>query len=63
MTDDGSKIYHIFRRDTRFVFKEAIVGDSHIFRIKYHEEIICDDEIRREIRSTGLKGTSFMTTE
>jgi Protein of unknown function (DUF1629) len=60
VADDGSKYY---RRggDEKLVFDEAVVGASHIFRMKYCESrIICDEELRRACKSAGLNGISFV---
>src|SRR5260221_14131242 len=56
---DGSKIYrHVY--NSKLIFKEAAVGGSHIFRMKFFDAvIICDEELRRACKSADLKGISF----
>jgi hypothetical protein len=63
VADDGSKVYLILGRE-RLIFKESVVGESHIFRMKYRNSlIICDEEMRRACKSAGLTGISFYPTE
>ncbi len=56
---DGSKVYH-YVHTAKLIFKESIVGSSHIFRMKYFKPTtICDDEFRLACKSADLKGISF----
>jgi len=44
----------------RFIFKQPIVGDSHIFRMKFFDaKVICDEELRLACKSADLKGITF----
>jgi uncharacterized protein DUF1629 len=59
VADDGSKYYRMGGGD-KLVFKESVVGDARIFRMKYFDaNIICDEELRKACKSTDLKGISF----
>jgi hypothetical protein len=59
VADDGSKVYRFFTYGERLTFKESIVGNSHVFWMKYRSSIICDEEFRRACKSAGVKGISF----
>jgi hypothetical protein len=56
---DGSKIY-LPVYNSKLIFRESIIGDSHIFRMKYAvQTIICDEESRNGCKAADLKGLSF----
>jgi hypothetical protein len=39
----------------RFIFKETVVGESHIFRMKFFDaKVICDEELRLACKSADL---------
>jgi hypothetical protein len=62
IADDGSKVYQIVGRQ-RLVFNEEAVGAFRIFRMRYHELVICDQQMRLACKSAALKGMSFESTE
>jgi hypothetical protein len=60
---DGSK-YYVFAFASRLVFKENVVGNARIFRMKFSiATIMCDAALRLACKAVGLKGTSFRPTE
>jgi hypothetical protein len=57
---NGSKVYR-FVGDETLIFTESVVGESHIFRMKYFEpKVICDADFMRACKSASLKGVSFI---
>ena len=60
VADNGSK-YYLRGGDEKLIFDQAVVGASHIFRMKYCESrVICDEELRLACKSADLKGISFV---
>jgi hypothetical protein len=44
----------------KIVFREEIVGKSHIFRMEHlQRQIVCDNDVRDACKSAGLKGIWF----
>lgn len=42
------------------VFKEAVIGDAHVFRMAYREiAVVCDDTLRNACKAAKLKGLHF----
>jgi hypothetical protein len=63
IADDGSKVYQILG-SPRLIFKEDIVGHSHVFRMKYFQGwVICDDEMKHACKSAAVIGISFQLTD
>ena len=61
--DNGSKVYGFSGR-VCFVFKEDVVGSAHVFRMKYAADVvICDDDLKRAYKASGLKGMRFRETD
>jgi Protein of unknown function (DUF1629) len=59
VASNGSKFYNLSGSE-RLSFQESIVGDFHIFRMKFFEaKVICDEELRLACKSADLKGISF----
>ncbi|PJG54226.1 hypothetical protein CVM73_15530 [Bradyrhizobium forestalis] len=53
--DHGRKYYELSLGD-KLVFREAAIGNAHIFRMAYHDAgIICDQEFKDACKSAGLK--------
>jgi hypothetical protein len=61
IADDGSKVYRILGTE-KLIFREEVVGQFHVFRMKYHEAVICDDEMKRACKSAQITGISFEST-
>jgi len=58
---DGSKFYSAFHE--ALFFKESVVGNSHIFKMKYSPEtVICNEEMRQACKLAQLSGISFFVT-
>src|SRR5262249_49059566 len=63
VASNGNKFYNLLGVP-KLVFKEAIVGCCHIFKMKYSPEtIICDQEMREACKSAKITGISFEITE
>jgi Protein of unknown function (DUF1629) len=57
--DNGRKVYQ-FGRGANLIFNESVVGDSHIFRMKYRESvIICDEVFKQACKAAKVTGISF----
>jgi hypothetical protein len=58
--DNGSKIY-LFTAGARLIFDESVVGQAHVFRMKFFEPaIFCDEKFALACKSAKLAGVSFM---
>jgi Protein of unknown function (DUF1629) len=62
IADDGSKVYRILGRE-KLIFKEEVVGQFHVFSMKYHGFIICDEEMKKACKSAEVTGLSFQSTD
>jgi len=59
---NGGKFYSPVGMEALF-FNEPVVGNCHIFRMKYSpERIICDEEMRQACKSAQISGISFNVT-
>lgn len=57
---DHGKKYYEFSLGDKLVFREAAIGNAHIFRMAHrHSAIICDQELKDACKSAGLKGIKF----
>jgi hypothetical protein len=60
--DDGSRVYN-FGYGASLTFNESVVGNSHIFRMKYNEStIVCDEAFKQACKSANVVGISFQPT-
>lgn len=58
----GQKYYTLIS-DFKLAFREAAIGDAHIFRMAYNDlTVICDQELKDACKSAGLKGIRFHDT-
>ena len=63
VADDGSK-YYSGVTISKLVFRESVVGNSHVFRLKFFDAVVmCDQDLRAACKAAGLKGISFRPTE
>ena len=58
-SDAGTKVYNLLG-PTSLIFDPQAVGQCHLFRMKYFQSlVICDEELRRACKETGITGISF----
>ncbi|GMO16857.1 imm11 family protein [Bradyrhizobium sp. TM239] len=59
MSDHGQKYYEVIP-GYKLVFREADIGNAHIFRMAYQDAtVICDQELKEACKSAGLKRIRF----
>ncbi|MBR0986937.1 imm11 family protein [Bradyrhizobium liaoningense] len=59
MSDHGQKYYEVIP-GYKLVFREAAIGNAHIFRVAYQDAtVICDQELKDACKSAGLKRIRF----
>lgn len=57
--DHGKKYYELIP-GYKLVFKEASIGNAHIFRMAHNEAtVICDQELKDACKYAGLRGIGF----
>ena len=57
---DYGRKYYSFLPDTKLVFREAIIGNAHIFRMAHRDSaVICDQDLKDACKSAGLKRIRF----
>lgn len=57
--DHGKKYYECFPGH-KLIFREAAIGNAHIFRMAYMDAtVICDQELKDACKSAGLKRIRF----
>jgi hypothetical protein len=48
------------RNARALVFNETVIGDSHIFRTPYWDEVFCDQSLKDACKAVGIKGARFV---
>lgn len=57
--DHGKKYYELFTGD-KLVFRDAAIGNAHIFRMAFNDSaVICDQDFKDACTSAGLKRIWF----
>lgn len=58
--DHGQKYYEFLICGGKLVFREAAIGNAHIFRMAYADHaVICDQEFKDACKSEGLRKIKF----
>nr|WP_128926934.1 DUF1629 domain-containing protein [Bradyrhizobium guangxiense] len=61
LLDDGTDFrrYNGTAMDSKFVFREDVIGAAHVFRARFLNEVICDQAMKDACKAAGLKGLRF----